>query len=381
MKGILVYFHCGSNTGYAIESLEKAFYQMSRNIVSTDDRIHFGYADLDKGFPRTLPAGFSNVIQFDSSDSSKESLKFIGNYVRDNQIEIAFGFDQPLSRPGYRTMKQAGLKKLISYWGAPMSSINPRWKLFLKQMEVRMKRYKPDHYIFESKAMADTAVYGRGIHPKDVSIVYLGVDIEKYNPDAGTYYAHDVFGIPRERRIVVYSGHMEERKGVHVIINAAINLIVEHGRNDVHFLLMGNKDGEEKRFEHMYHGTRTEQYVTFGGYRNDINRIFPSCFVGTIASTGWDSFTMSSLEMAASGLPLIVSDLQGLVETVEDKVTGSIFERGNHVDLARKIQALLDDQKLWESMSERSRERILSGFTADIQIKRLTSVLTDVCRK
>ncbi len=79
MKGILVYFHCGSNTGYAIESLEKAFYQMSRNIVSTDDRIHFGYADLDKGFPRTLPAGFSNVIQFDSSDSSKESLKFIGN--------------------------------------------------------------------------------------------------------------------------------------------------------------------------------------------------------------------------------------------------------------------------------------------------------------
>ena len=58
---------------------------------------------------------------------------------------------------------------------------------------------------------------------------------------------------------------------------------------------------------------------------DDLSRIFPCCYAGVIASTGWDSFTVSSLEMASSGLPLVVSNLQGLSESIEADVTGFLL--------------------------------------------------------
>ncbi|MCK7577971.1 MAG: hypothetical protein MZV65_20875 [Chromatiales bacterium] len=65
------------------------------------------------------------------------------------------------------------------------------------------------------------------------------------------FYAHDQLGIPHERRIVHYSGHMEWRKGIHVIMAAAIELVEKRDRRDVHFVLVGNKDGVEQPYLEM----------------------------------------------------------------------------------------------------------------------------------
>ena len=71
--------------------------------------------------------------------------------------------------------------------------------------------------------------------------------------------------------------------------------------------------------------------------------IFQSAFCGVIPSTGWDSFTLSSVEMAATGLPVVASRLQGLAEAVVDGQTGLLFEAGNASALADALEALLDD--------------------------------------
>ncbi len=376
ISGMLVFFHCKSNTGYAIGRLEPVFYEMAKRLTEDINKIHFGYSSLSGGKPIFLPSEFKNVICFDTKDLDKRNSKTLSSYIKDNNIDVAFGFDQPVSRPAYSAMRKAGIKLFISYVGAPMSSINYGIKLLLKKFEVRLKRNKPDHFIFESKAMLETAVSGRGINPLCVSVIPTGVDTEKFKPSIqDKKYAHRVFGIPNERRIIFYSGHMEERKGVHIIVEAANLLIRERKRNDVHFLFLGNMDGQEKRFAPMYTGTASEQYITFGGYRDDINRILPSSYVGVIASTGWDSFPMSSLEMASSGLPLIASKLQGIVEGIENDKTGYLIEPGDHSSLADRIEQLLDDPQLHKDMSIAAREWILSNFSREQQIENLTATV------
>ena len=378
-KAILVSIHFPSNVGYAIAPLEKTFYKMARQLTSDEANIHYSYTSLEDGAPKSLPSGFTNVITFDHYAKDKTEKNAISNYIKKNNIDVVFGFDLPVSRPSYYGLRKAGVRKIISYYGSPMSSINHGFRLLLKRLEVKTHIFRPDHFIFESEAMRKTAVYGRGIPLGETSVIHLGVDVDKYNPRVGdSFYAHKIFGIPNDRKIIFYSGHMEERKGVHVIVRAAVELINKRKRTDVHFLILGNKSGEEKKFLPLYEGTGAASYITFGGYRNDLEKIMPTCYLGTIASNGWDSFPRSALEMAACGLPLIVSNFQGLVETIEQGDTGVLFKTGDHIDLAMKIEQLLDDEEKHCDMSRAARERIEKRFTLDCQLKQLVETVQEI---
>ena len=128
----------------------------------------------------------------------------------------------------------------------------------------------------------------------------------------------------------------------------------------------------------MLDDTDAREHVTFGGYYKGVEKIIPSCYIGAIASTGWDSFTMSSLEIASCGLPLLVSRLQGLVETVEEGKTGYTFTPGDHAELAGRIGGLLDDQAQRDRMGASARQRILCGYTKQQQIDHLVDVMKRV---
>jgi hypothetical protein len=60
--GVLVYFHCPSNTGYAIERLEKVFYRMAQRLAGSDSAIFFAYVNLDAGMPKALPQAIGGVF-------------------------------------------------------------------------------------------------------------------------------------------------------------------------------------------------------------------------------------------------------------------------------------------------------------------------------
>ena len=372
-------FHLGSSAGYAIDSLLASFVQMAEVLTGGRENIHVSFTRLEEDYINETLHGLSKIIEFDPSSNDASQKEFIKNYVRKNGIDMVLGFDQPVWQPTYRHLRKAGVRKIVSYLGAPMSDLNKGVKLMLKKLEVWATPGSPDHYIFESMAMAKTAYQGRGIPKHLVSVVYMGVNTTKFTPsEEETFYAHDAFGIPRSRKIIYYSGHMEERKGVAVLVKAAKHLYESHGHRDYHFLILGNQDGQEQRYIELLDESRARNHVTFGGYRKDISEILPSCSIGVIASTGWDSFTVSSLEIAACGLPLIVSSLQGLVETIEEGETGISFQPGNHEALAGHILTLLNNHETRQLMGRNARRRILAGFSKDMQIANMVDVMKKV---
>lgn len=377
MSGLLVVFHCESNTGYAIGRLERVFFEMALDVFGSPERIHFAYPGIDKGIDPVLEGRVKNIVEFDYRDASSRSANTIARYIKRHDIDVIFGFDQPIGVPVHRVLRKAGVKKFISYWGAPMSSVNHGFRLLAKRIQVALTPGKPDLFIFESEAMRETAVDGRGVPKSMTRVVYNGVDEKKFKPVENKGYVYDLFNIPGDRKVIFYSGHMEERKGVHVIVKAAVDLVVNKGRRDVHFLLLGNKNGEERRFDPLYRHTEAAGHITFGGYRNEVEKIMPCCYMGVIASTGWDSFPLSPLEMQSCGLPVIASALQGLKECIEDGVTGFSFNPGAHLELSGRMLKLLSSPCLREQMSNAARQRILDKFTADRQIQNLSDILRE----
>ncbi len=373
----LFLFHTVSNVGYSIEPAERLFYDVGLDLAGGNPSlIHFAFKDLEGGHPRSLPKGFENVIAYDYADRDPGNINRLAEYVSRREIKLIFIYDiQPID-PLFKPLRRAGVRAIISFWGAPISSRAPLWKMTLKRLQINLSRSKVDGLIFESQAMADLGVYGRGIPPRMVDMVYNGVDPSLFRPERSTY-VYDALGLPRERKAIVYAGHMEPRKGLPTLVDAAIELLYHRQRKDVCFVICGNKGDESKAYEEKYEKLGIDQFIRFGGYRSDLSKIYPSCFCGVIPSSGWDSFPRSPIEMAACGLPVIGARLQGLPESILDRKTGMLFEPGNSRELADSIEALLDNPRIAEEYGRKGRERCESELSRATQLRRLC----EVCRK
>jgi glycosyltransferase involved in cell wall biosynthesis len=376
MANFLICFHTPANEGYAIEPLEITFFDVIRSI--THNEIHLSYNNYIKGKPNWLNEHSNNFFELDYNNINHNKQKELIDYLHNNNIHYVLALDLSIGSNICETFRKGGVKKIISYYGCPMSSINHGIKLLFKKIQVSLTRDKPDHLIFESYGMQKTATHGRGVNPDNTSIVRLGIDVKEFSNHNNQNYVHNILGITPHSKVIFYAGHMEKRKGVNVIIKAAAELINKRDHNDLHFLICGNRPGEEKVFDSFYKDTNAEKYITFGGYRNDLPKIMSDCTLGIIASTGWDSFPRTSLEMAFSGLPLLISNLPGLNETIIDGTTGFLFKPGDHMDLADKIEKLTIDNTLREQFSNNAVKRIHDEFTLDKQKKKLRKIIEKI---
>lgn len=360
--------------GYAIGRLVQVFHEMALRLGGDPSAVHFSFGSIGGKTSANLPAGFSNLLEFNYRKPDAAGTARFLDYIRRNQITDLFALDMPVTATLLAEARRAGVRDVVAYWGAPMSSRNHGLKLLAKRLEVALlRRDRPDLFLFESEAMRDLAVNGRGLPRSATAVFHTGVDERRFHPVTGAEdLARQRFNIPAGNKIICYMGHLHERKGVHVLMQA-MQRIVKRGRKDIHALFLGNRNSEELNFAAHYAGA--EGQIVFGGYQTDIPQLLAGCYAGCIPSTGWDSFPMSSIEMQACGLPVIVSDWQGVPETVADGVTGIVTPTGNADALADAIVALADDPARRQRMSDASLARVAGGFTREHQIRNLVNCL------
>src|SRR4051812_13159231 len=100
LPGVLIYFHCPSDSGFAISRLEKVFFRMAVALTGDPRRVHFAYSKIlpDSTFSE-LPLG--SVFEMDPRQRDKGSLAQIKEQVQSRSIRLALGFDQQPGLPVY----------------------------------------------------------------------------------------------------------------------------------------------------------------------------------------------------------------------------------------------------------------------------------------
>ena len=380
MPNLLIAYHVPANAGYAIASLERVFYAVVNAFPEQrGGTVHLGYKNYENGKPAWLADRQIPLLELDFRHITKQQGRALERYLKQNRVEFVLAFDLDVEAAICSHFRRGGVKKIISYFGCPISGLNAWPKLWIKRLEVMLTPARPTHFIFESFGMRKTATHGRGLPASQTSVVKPGVDLEVFNPHGNRETVYRALKIPAGRKIFIYTGHMEERKGVRVILQAAAELVNVRQRRDVHFLICGNRDGEKERFDGLYRQSPAEAHITFGGYRRDIPELLPGCYAGIIASTGWDSHTLSAVEMAACGLPLLVSDLVGLKEAVVEGKTGYLFTVGDHLELADRIDDLVASPAARHTLSNNAVERARRCYSRETQKKALLRILATHC--
>ena len=161
--------------------------------------------------------------------------------------------------------------------------------------------------------------------------------------------------------LVGYLGVMGKQEGIDYLLRAIKYIVVELGRKDVHFGLVGSGPVIESLKDYAEE-LGVSDYVTFTGRVPDKDMLemlntADVCVNPDVANQMNDKSTMNKvMEYMALGKPIVQFDLK---EGRFSAQRASLYaERNNEIDLARKIIQLLDDPDLRQEMGKYGRDRI-----------------------
>ena len=109
--------------------------------------------------------------------------------------------------------------------------------------------------------------------------------------------------------------------------------------DNFNLIFVGEGD-TKKENENLTKKLELENSIIFLGDRTDIPRLLKTANISILSSNG-EGFGLTAIESMASGIPFIASDVIGLSALVGG--TGILFEKGNEIDLAFKIEKLVND--------------------------------------
>jgi glycosyltransferase involved in cell wall biosynthesis len=174
--------------------------------------------------------------------------------------------------------------------------------------------------------------------------------------------------VPRRAELngFLFVGRLAEGKGIEVLLSAIKS--VEGCR--VTFVgdgplmdLVRRRAGEDPRIKVLGRLDRDEVYRVMAGASA---LIFPS--------TWYEGCPMTIAEAYGCGLPVIGSRLGAVEEMIDDGRTGVLFEAGNRVDLARRIEWARDNPSAIETMSRGARAEYEAKYSHEVGLARLISI-------
>lgn len=211
-------------------------------------------------------------------------------------------------------------------------------------------------------------------HGKEkLTVVYNGLDVDDYDPAKTEGGLRGAYNIPADAVVVGSTGRIVPRKGYDLFIEAAAVAIKEYGERagGLRFAVVGDTpyffEGDHLSYlKKLVVEKGLEKNFIFTGYRDDVRPCLKDFDVFVIPSNYPDPFPRSVIEAMSFALPVVAFKAAGgIVEAVDDGVTGILSEPGDTGDMGRAIGRLALDPALRKSMGEAGRERVIAKFSAE----------------
>jgi glycosyltransferase involved in cell wall biosynthesis len=221
-----------------------------------------------------------------------------------------------------------------------------------------------DQVVHGSQAQRRFWVDGSRRGHDNSTVIYNGVDSAHFEP----VIAHEAakrlrtrLGVNPQALLMGTVGRMRPEKNQEVLLTALRHLRV--ARVDVHLVIAG--DGPLREFlARRAAELEVADRVSFVGELDDVRPVLTALDVFVLPSTAVESFSNAALEAMAIGRPVILSDVGGAREMIDDGVEGYVV---SPTELAARLPALIAalyaDRRKRQQMGHAARLRAETRFS------------------
>lgn len=175
-----------------------------------------------------------------------------------------------------------------------------------------------------------------GADPEKLHVLRNGVDLDRFQP-VNREVARQQLGLPVDRRIMLSVGHLIERKGHHVAIEALSQL-------KDHLLVIAGSGPELTSLQRLAKNLGVEERVRFAGQipNEQLKQWYSAADVLTLCSSreGWANVLLESM---ACGTPVVATSIWGTPEVVSCPSAGVLMK---HRDAASLVAAVIKIRSL-----------------------------------
>jgi len=275
------------------------------------------------------------------------------------------------SRSFYR---KAIFIKLLNFLKIPIviHLHSSEFHLFFENSSKRQQRFIKNIFISSNKVIVLSKSwkdwYTNNIEPREPKIIYNGMEDFSTNDDS----------VSKRDNVVLFIGRLGERKGTYDLIKAFHN--VSALDETAKLILAG--DGEIEECKILAKELHISDKIDFVGWINyqEKKQLLNSAKIFVLPSYN-EGFPLSILEAMSTRLPIISTNIGGIPEEIEDKVSGFLITPGDIDALSSYINQLFTDATLCDRIGIVGREKYLHNFTINKIINETLEVYTSIFKK
>jgi D-inositol-3-phosphate glycosyltransferase len=205
--------------------------------------------------------------------------------------------------------------------------------------------------------------------PDKISIIPCGFSKKEFYP-VNKARAREILNLNPDENVVLQLGRMVPRKGIDNVIRAMARLADKSA--PTRLLIVGGDTStpdpalspELTRLMQIAEEENVASIVTFAGRKDrDILKYYYSAADVFVTTPWYEPFGITPLEAMACGTPVIGADVGGIKYSVINKYTGYLIPPDNPEKLAEKINLLLSDRQLLNTMGANAIQWVNSEFT------------------
>jgi glycosyltransferase involved in cell wall biosynthesis len=250
----------------------------------------------------------------------------------------------------------------------------PRYALGLAALEAtrRLNAILTQRYVVLSDYLARSVASDGPARSEKIPL--YGVDTSRFRPLPSVQRAglRRDLGLPEDAFVIFFSSRIAPEKDTETLLEAARIL----ARPDDGLVLL-NMSGGHREFLQRAKSVGLEEHVRARDAVHpvyELPRYYQAADVCIQASLE-EGLGFSPLEALACEVPVIVSSVGGLKETIRNRETGLTFPAGNASRLAECIRYARDHPEKMRAMAQRGRNMVQEGFEASVCFHRLASLV------
>jgi glycosyltransferase involved in cell wall biosynthesis len=203
-----------------------------------------------------------------------------------------------------------------------------------------------------------------GVPTTKLVLLGNGIDLQRFRPEANVEIrtkARNDLGVDGDAVVVGMVGRLVWGKGFRELFVAAERLRDTHP--EVVFVVVGGSDPEKGDAISPRELAEAQRrgHIVFAGERDGMEHIYPAFDIFALPSYR-EGFPRSAMEAAASGLPVIATDIRGCRQAVTPGETGLLVPLHDSAALVAALEELVAAPALRQSMGVAGRQKARAEF-------------------